>query len=138
MIRDAARDGRAILLTTQLLDEAEALCDRLALVRAGTIAAAGTLAELRARARPLLRMTLAFAQSGPDAAAALAGWPCEERVESEGEWRLTVTGSENEWIARVAELAARHPLSRFELSGADLEQIFVEIYGGHSPTGVAS
>ena len=40
--------GHTVLLTTHFMDEAERLCDRLAIVDAGRIIAAGTPAELRA------------------------------------------------------------------------------------------
>ena len=39
--------GTAVLLTTHLLDEAEALCDRVAIMVEGRIAASGTLPQLR-------------------------------------------------------------------------------------------
>ena len=43
------REGVSILLTTHYLDEAERLCDRIAIMHAGRIVAEGTPAELRAR-----------------------------------------------------------------------------------------
>jgi len=39
-----------VLLTTHYMDEAEALCDRLAVMHSGKVAAAGTLSELKAAA----------------------------------------------------------------------------------------
>ncbi len=47
-IRDLADAGTTILLTTQYLDEAEALAHRIAILHGGTIIANGTLAELTA------------------------------------------------------------------------------------------
>jgi ABC-2 type transport system ATP-binding protein len=44
------RDGHTVLLTTHYLDEAEALCDRVAIINRGQIAAAGPPRELTARA----------------------------------------------------------------------------------------
>ncbi|MCC3274566.1 ATP-binding cassette domain-containing protein [Arthrobacter sp. zg-Y20] len=46
-IRDLARGGTTVLLTTQYLDEAEQLADRIAILNRGTIVRSGTLAELR-------------------------------------------------------------------------------------------
>jgi ABC-2 type transport system ATP-binding protein len=43
------REGVTILLTTHYLDEAERLCDRIAIMHAGRIVAEGTPAELRAQ-----------------------------------------------------------------------------------------
>jgi len=45
-VRRLARRGRAVLLTTHLLDEAERLCDRLGILVNGRIVAQGTLTEL--------------------------------------------------------------------------------------------
>lgn len=48
-IRTLAADGAAVLLTTQYLEEADQLCDRVALLDGGRIVAAGTAAELKTR-----------------------------------------------------------------------------------------
>ena len=47
-VKGLASSGTTILLTTQTLDEAEALADRIAILHGGTIIAEGTLAELQA------------------------------------------------------------------------------------------
>jgi ABC-2 type transport system ATP-binding protein len=47
VIRHLADSGTTVLLTTQYLDEAEKLADRIAILHEGTIIASGTLAELR-------------------------------------------------------------------------------------------
>lgn len=46
-IKELAKAGTTILLTTQYLDEAEQLADRIAILHDGTIIASGTLAELK-------------------------------------------------------------------------------------------
>jgi ABC-2 type transport system ATP-binding protein len=46
-VRQLARAGTTVLLTTQYLDEAEQLADRIAILDQGTIIASGTLAELK-------------------------------------------------------------------------------------------
>jgi ABC-2 type transport system ATP-binding protein len=47
VIQDLARQGTTVLLTTQYLDEAEHLADRIAILHEGRIIANGTLAELK-------------------------------------------------------------------------------------------
>jgi ABC-2 type transport system ATP-binding protein len=47
VIQDLASGGTTVLLTTQYLDEAEKLADRIAILHGGTIITSGTLAELR-------------------------------------------------------------------------------------------
>jgi ABC-2 type transport system ATP-binding protein len=47
VVRDQARNGRAVLYTSHYLEEAEQLCGRLAIIDHGRVLAAGTVAELR-------------------------------------------------------------------------------------------
>jgi ABC-2 type transport system ATP-binding protein len=47
VIKDLAEQGTTVLLTTQHLDEAEQLADRIAVLHQGRIIANGTLAELK-------------------------------------------------------------------------------------------
>jgi ABC-2 type transport system ATP-binding protein len=47
VIQDLAHSGTTVFLTTQYLDEAEKLADRIAILHEGTIIVSGTLAELR-------------------------------------------------------------------------------------------
>lgn len=49
IIRELARGGTTILLTTQYLEEADRLADRIAVLDSGRIVAEGTAAELKAR-----------------------------------------------------------------------------------------
>ena len=46
-VRELARGGTTVLLTTQYLDEAEHLADRIAILHQGRIIASGTLAQLK-------------------------------------------------------------------------------------------
>ena len=51
-VKDLADGGTTVLLTTQYLDEAEHLADRIAILHGGRIIENGTLAELKARLPP--------------------------------------------------------------------------------------
>lgn len=52
VVRELADDGRTILLTTQYLEEAEQLADRVSILHGGRIIADGTVEELRAMLPP--------------------------------------------------------------------------------------
>jgi ABC-2 type transport system ATP-binding protein len=52
MVKELADGGITVFLTTQYLDEAEQLADRIAILHQGTIIASGTLAELKKRFPP--------------------------------------------------------------------------------------
>jgi ABC-2 type transport system ATP-binding protein len=62
LVRQQARDGACVLYTTHYMEEAETLCDRLAIVDHGRIIAQGTLDELRRMLgqRDLLRFSGVF------------------------------------------------------------------------------
>jgi ABC-2 type transport system ATP-binding protein len=46
-VRELKNDGRTVLLSSHILAEAEALCDRVSIIRSGRVVQAGTLNELR-------------------------------------------------------------------------------------------
>jgi ABC-2 type transport system ATP-binding protein len=52
VVAELAEQGTTVLLTTQYLDEAEQLADRIAILHQGRIIANGTLAELKALLPP--------------------------------------------------------------------------------------
>lgn len=60
-------EGKAVILTTHRLDEAERLCDRFGLLHRGRLILVGTLFELRAATgcESLVEMFLKLAQPGP-------------------------------------------------------------------------
>src|SRR3984885_2315895 len=58
-ITSERRDGRTVLLSSHILAEAEALADRVTIIRAGRTAETGTLAELRHLTRDLVDAELA-------------------------------------------------------------------------------
>ncbi|MGH9676398.1 MAG: ABC transporter ATP-binding protein [Candidatus Acidiferrum sp.] len=69
-------EGKAVILTTHRLDEAERLCDRFGLLHKGKLVLMGTLAELRTRTgcETLVEMFIRLVQPGP----ILAGSPLAE------------------------------------------------------------
>jgi ABC-2 type transport system ATP-binding protein len=73
VIRDLVSEGTTLLLTTQYLDEADQLADRIVVVDHGRIIADGTAAQLKAQTGGAhLEVTLSSAAAGPAAMAAMA------------------------------------------------------------------
>jgi ABC-2 type transport system ATP-binding protein len=70
VIRELVADGVTLLLTTQYLDEADELADRIVVVDHGRVIAAGTAAELKAQTGGA-RLELTLSAANPTAADAL-------------------------------------------------------------------
>ena len=96
-IRDVRDRGTTVVLVTHFMDEAEALCDRVAVMRGGRIVDTGTPAELIARHARLTTVT--FTPPVSCDPATLAALPGVDRVERHGE-RIHVIGT-NQLIAPV-------------------------------------
>ena len=71
VIRTLVGDGTTLLLTTQYLDEADALADRISVIDHGTVIAEGTSADLKARVGGE-QLEVRLVAAHPDAASALA------------------------------------------------------------------
>ena len=78
LVQDLRREQRTILLTTHYIEEAEKLCDRVAIVDEGRIIAMGTPREIqeRARANSMIELECATPIEGE-----LPSWPEVEKIE---------------------------------------------------------
>src|SRR5438445_1783165 len=66
-VRELKRQGRTVLLTTHYMEEADQLCDRIAIIDHGQIVALDTPAALKRRIRAEEVVTLEIGMSGEDA-----------------------------------------------------------------------
>lgn len=135
MIRNLkVQTGLTILLTTHYMEEAEALCERVAIVDHGRLVALGTPAELEAGLPDLDTIEVRF-EEVPE------GWAaCLHEldgvigvVESGGLWRLRSL-ARMETAMRLLSLAKARgiALSSLVIRGYDLEDVFVA-YTGRDP-----
>lgn len=118
-IRKLNRDGHTIVLTTHYLEEAETLCGRIAMLKAGKVVALDTTENLLRRfATHSLRVRLEH----PERAAALGG------VAGEGGWVEFGFDSYADVEALLARLReAQAGLTEMQLGEPDLERVFVEV-----------
>lgn len=128
--RQLHRQGHTIVLTTHYLEEAESLCERIAILHRGRVEALDTKQALLAR-HPYRFLVLEL----EDGAAALPPALSDMVVASEGE-RLTLRmrkGTDD--VGRVLESLAAAGIRVRDLATHEpsLENIFLELTGGSTP-----
>ena len=134
IIRAFQRDGGTVLLTTHYMDEAERLCDRLAIVDHGQIIAEGSPAELIDRLGG--HHVVEFSVSGHSDGAALGAWrglPSVESVrEEEGMIALNVKEPHLTIPALLAAIGREGShLQHLSTRQCSLEDVFVSLTGRH-------
>jgi len=131
LVREQARAGTCVLYTTHYMEEAEALCDRLAIVDHGKIIASGTLLELRAMMgeRDLIRLSGAFEPEKVREAVRALG---EVEVVQAEETLVTLSlrGASQRLPALFAALgSAGSEIRDTTLSQPSLESLFIKLTG---------
>jgi daunorubicin resistance ABC transporter ATP-binding subunit len=133
IVDELRRDGTTVLLTTQYLEEADRLAQRIAVVDRGRIAAEGTAAELKAAVgATMLSVRLADGTAGHEASAALAGLGAAEQPHvdaADGEIRLAVEdpGASAEAVRRLD--ARQLKVTSVELHQPTLDDVFMTLTG---------
>ena len=132
-VTEARERGQAVFLSSHILSEVEALCDRVVILRDGRVAESGTLGELRHLSAVTVEAT--FAGELPD----LSGVPGVSGVVTDGHsLRCQVTGPVQPLLTALADAGVTRLLSRER----SLEELFLAYYGQSAPpagvAGVAS
>ncbi len=126
-IRELSRQGRTIFLTTQLLEEAEALCDQIVILNHGKSIASGSLDRLRSLTKRRFHVSLSFASEQPEAFQALQSLnPISSTVDGK-DAEMQFEGEEAAIFERLSKISQQFRIERFEIRGISLEEIFVEL-----------
>jgi ABC-2 type transport system ATP-binding protein len=133
LIEGFKADGRSILLTTHYMDEAERLCDRVAIMDHGRVIALGTPGELIARLRAEHVLEFALADNAPideTPLRRLDGVCAADR--RNGTYRLQVEELHRAMPALLHELRRQGAqLAELKTHSATLEDVFVSLTGRH-------
>jgi ABC-2 type transport system ATP-binding protein len=118
-VLEAKARGQTVFLSSHILSEVEALCDRVGILRQGRLVDEGTLAELRHLSAQTLEVT--FAGRAPEL-------PAIDGVHvvraGENALRCEATGD----LAPLLEALSRHPVVELESREPSLEEIFLHHY----------
>jgi ABC-2 type transport system ATP-binding protein len=126
------RAGHTIVLTTHYLEEAQALCRRIAMLKLGKVVALETTSDLLKRFSAML-LVLGFASGRlPDSLLPLAVDPEAARSARRVALRLASYSELEPILARCRTSGA--VFDEIELQQADLEDVFIQIMQGSSGT----
>ena len=120
ILEDRERAGRTVLLSSHILSEVEALCDRVTIIRAGRAVETGTLTELRHLTRTSVQAELTGPSNG------LAGLHGIHDLQTEDSHvRFTVDADAlNEALRHLTDVGVRSLISQ----PPTLEELFLRLY----------
>jgi ABC-2 type transport system ATP-binding protein len=125
-LAEAKKRGQTVFLSSHILSEVEAVCDRVAILRRGRLVELGSLEQMRHLSSMLVEVT--FAGPVPDLSkvTGVRSFRAEGRVA-----HLEVAGS----IDPLLKALERHEITGLLSREPSLEELFLSLYGGEqSPT----
>ena len=129
VIEELRRDKRTVLLTTHYIEEAERLCDRVAIVDYGKVIALGTPRELKARSANTTRIEVRLAKPASSGILQKLDGVVDAR-EVDGSHVLHCQRPPQAIVALVKHLEAEgNELVSLEIATPSLEDVFIEVTG---------
>jgi ABC-2 type transport system ATP-binding protein len=122
-VTTAKERGQAVFLSSHILSEVEAVCDRVGILKEGKLVDQGTLAELRHLSAQTMDVT--FAGQAPELPP-LPGVHVQQA--GPNALRFEVTGS----VGPVVTALAGHPVTALTSREPSLEEIFLHHYDGQA------
>ncbi len=133
VIRELQGRGRTTLLTTHYMDEAEKLCDRVAIVDQGKIIALGSPADLIARIGGEHVVEFAVGEGAAIDPSSLDALETVRSARAEADGYAMTVGQPHRAIPALLERLAEEgrPLARLTTRQVSLEDVFVSLTGRH-------
>ncbi|HTC64460.1 MAG TPA: ABC transporter ATP-binding protein [Candidatus Saccharimonadales bacterium] len=129
IIEELKKEKKTILITTHYIEEAEKLCDRVAIVDHGQVIALGSPRELKQRSGSVTRITVRMTKPETNGALGKLEGVTECRAEAD-DYLLYSTRVPRTIVALVKHLEEQNnELVSLEISAPSLEDIFLELTG---------
>jgi len=132
-VRSLNDEGTTVFLTTQYLEEAEQLADRVGIIAGGRLVAEGTPTDLKARVgEPTLHIELTDPQASPRAREALAGLGTLEPPRPDAPTRLALRASAGKGAIAPAVQALQAKgilVESVEVENPSLDDVFAAVTG---------
>ncbi len=137
VVVEVARSGRSVLFSTHIMEHAEKMCERVAIIARGEKVVDGTLADIKREAGKS-HVALSFTRNAPVAQQVLADRSLVATVDDAGASAEVglVPGADPERLLK-ALIAADVGLSRFEVVEPSLQSIFIAKVGPEAAHPVA-
>ena len=128
--REQAQNGRTVVLSTHILQEAEELCDTIVLLDHGRVVASGPLATVTSRVSDLLDISVTFRTLTDDLFNAFLALSPVKIARHRDTVEMSVPIARADVLASIGKLAMEHPIVALETHGATLEDVYIELLGG--------
>ncbi|HEX9162504.1 MAG TPA: ABC transporter ATP-binding protein [Thermoanaerobaculia bacterium] len=130
-LRDVHAQGRTIVMTTHYMEEADQLCDRIAIVDRGKLLALDSPSNLKSQAPGDTIIDIALDASAEPLAEAANASPGVTRVEARGSLLRVYAAKVADAIAAMLALAESHgrTVNDIHLSRPSLETLFISLTG---------
>jgi ABC-2 type transport system ATP-binding protein len=129
IVEELRREKKTILLTTHYIEEAERLCDRVAIIDSGQVIAIGTPRELKQTSAGTTRVSVRLANPAANGSLRLLEGVTDVR-ELDGAYVLHSTQPPRTIVALVKQLEAEsNQLESLEITSPSLEDVFIELTG---------
>jgi ABC-2 type transport system ATP-binding protein len=129
-LRAEASRGRTIVLTTQILSEAEELCDDILILKGGRQAARGDVNTLKLLSAGIYDITVTFDRLPDGLESGIAAYRPIRISTNQNTVIVTLKEQESRVVDVVGYLAGQGRVLRLEVNGASLEDIFVQLTSG--------
>jgi ABC-type multidrug transport system ATPase subunit len=126
-IRQQARAGRTIVLTTHILEEAEELCDTIAIIDRGHCVATGDLPRIKSLVPGAFDVTISFATLSQSLLEDLQKLPLMRFSHTRATVEATVRSSDLFALEDLVRIARREQVLHLEVHSATLEDVFLEL-----------
>ena len=128
LVRGIRERGKTVCLTTHLMEEAERLCDRVAIIEHGRIIDVGAPEPLVQRHCP--ERTVVLSTDDPTAEERLRAIPRLEAITSK-DFRFTIRGSGDDFVTEVIRCLSENQIkvTDFRTVLPNLEDVFLELTG---------
>jgi len=132
-VKEESRNGRTIILTTHILEEAEELCSSLVILNHGKVIASGSIDDVKATTVWPYYLLMTFGRITGSLREALKRVPSVKMEIRNRTVELTLKDQQTA-LRTVARMQRTGLLHHFEITGASLEDVFVELLDKHPGT----